>query len=205
MLHDMLDIGPLQWAAAILGALLAGFAKAGIGGVGTLFVALFATAFPSTRQATGIVLPLLILGDWIAVTAYRRHLQWRHLGKLFPWTAAGVVAGYFALGHMSDRWAKTLIGAIIVAMSSMSYWQRFRSGGRGPQRLEDLVNKGKLMVWVVKLYDLNVFRLKLRHPGMIEGAGRATKQSWLRENPLTEKLIPNVGEVGVAHTVAEYD
>lgn len=126
MLSNMLNIAPVQWAAAILGALLVGFSKSGIAGLGILFVALFATAFPSTKQASGIVLPMLILGDWIAVVAYRRHLQWGHLGRLFPWTAAGVVLGFFALGHLSDRRAKTLIGAIILTMAVMSYWQRFR-------------------------------------------------------------------------------
>jgi uncharacterized membrane protein YfcA len=127
MLNDLPSIGPYQWAAAALGAMFIGMAKAGIAGINGLFVGLFALVLPSVRQATGVVLPLIMVGDWIAVTVYRRHLQWRHLGRLFPWAAGGVVLGYFAMGHFSDRTIKTLVGGIIVTLSVLSYWHRFRS------------------------------------------------------------------------------
>jgi uncharacterized protein len=125
--------GLIQWAAAILGALLVGFAKAGIAGVNGLFVGLFAFIMPSVKQSSGVVLPLVIFGDWIAVTAYRRHLQWRHLGRVFPWAAGGVVLGYFALGHWSDHTIKTLVGTIILMLALMSYWRRFRAAAKTPE------------------------------------------------------------------------
>ena len=130
MVNEVLALTPLQWVIATLGAVMIGMAKTGIAGLSILFVAAFAAVLPSSKQASGIVLPMLILGDWIAVIAYRRHLEWRHLGKLFPWTALGVVLGYFALGTLSNRHAKTLIGAIIVSLALLSYWQRYR-GSRG--------------------------------------------------------------------------
>ncbi len=127
MLNDLPSLALYQWGAAILGAMAVGMAKAGIAGVNGLFVGLFALVLPSVRQASGVVLPLIIVGDWIAVSVYRRHLQWRHLGRLFPWAAAGVVLGYFAMGHFSDRTIKTLVGAIIVTLAVLSYWRRFRA------------------------------------------------------------------------------
>ena len=131
MLNETLNIGPLQWAVAALGALMVGVSKTGITGLSALFVALFAAVFPSTKQSTVIVLPLLIFGDFVAVYWYRRHMQWHHLWKLFPWTAAGVVAGYFAMRVISDHTARTLIGAIIVGMAALSYWLRWRKSGPG--------------------------------------------------------------------------
>jgi uncharacterized membrane protein YfcA len=128
MLHDIGTLGLLQWAAAILGGFFVGIAKAGIAGVNGLFVGLFALVMPSVKQSSGVVLPLVIFGDWIAVAAYRRHLQWRHLVRLFPWAAGGVVLGYFALGHWSDHTIKTVVGTIILALAILSYWRRFRSG-----------------------------------------------------------------------------
>jgi uncharacterized membrane protein YfcA len=62
------------------------------------------------------------------VFSYRRHVQWRFLWRLFPWTALGVVCGYLALGHLSDGQARHLIGGIILVLAAMSYWQRFRAG-----------------------------------------------------------------------------
>ena len=93
----------LQWICAILGALMVGISKAGITGLSILSVALFTHVFPSSKQASGLMLPLLIFGDFVAVLSYRTHTQWRYLWKLMPWTAAGVVLGYFALGHISDQ------------------------------------------------------------------------------------------------------
>jgi uncharacterized membrane protein YfcA len=116
---------PLQWICAILGAFMVGIAKAGITGLSILSVALFTHVFPSSKQASGLVLPLLIFGDCVAVVSYRAHTQWRHLWKLMPWTAAGVVLGYFALGHISDRTARIMIGVIIVSLCVLGYWRRY--------------------------------------------------------------------------------
>ena len=129
MFNDLGSLGLYQWAVAILAGFFVGIAKAGIAGVNGLFVGLFALLMPSVKQATGVVLPLVIFGDWVAVAAYRHDLQWRHLGRLFPWAGAGVVLGYFALGHWSDQMIKTVVGAIIVALALLSYWRRFRSRG----------------------------------------------------------------------------
>jgi uncharacterized membrane protein YfcA len=116
---------PLQWICAVLGAFMVGVSKAGITGLSILSVALFTHVFPSSKQASGLVLPLLIFGDFVAVLSYRTHTQWRFLWKLMPWTAAGVVLGYFALGHISDRTARSVIGLIIVSLCALSYWRRY--------------------------------------------------------------------------------
>jgi uncharacterized protein len=61
------------------------------------------------------------------VFSYRRHTQWRYIWRLFPFTAAGVVLGYFTLGAVSDRHARLMIGIIIVSLAALSYWRRYRS------------------------------------------------------------------------------
>ncbi len=114
-----------QWALALFGALLVGVAKTGISGLAPLFIVIFANLLP-TRQATGLVLPLLICGDIVAVASYRGHAQWRTLWRLFPWAAAGVVLGYLALGRVNDRQARMLIGAIILALAGLYELARIR-------------------------------------------------------------------------------
>jgi len=104
---------------------MVGVSKSGITGLSILSVALFTHVFPSSKQASGLVLPLLIFGDMVAVLSYRAHTQWRFLWKLMPWTAAGVVLGYIALGHMSDGAARILIGVIIVSLCVLGYWRRY--------------------------------------------------------------------------------
>jgi uncharacterized protein len=116
---------PLQWICAVLGALMVGISKAGITGLSILSVALFTHVFPSSKQASGLVLPLLIFGDFVAVLSYRAHTQWRYLWKLMPWTAFGVVLGYVALGQISDKTTRTMIGVIIVSLCILGYWRRY--------------------------------------------------------------------------------
>jgi uncharacterized membrane protein YfcA len=118
---------PLLWVFAALGAFMVGVSKAGITGLSILSIALFTQVFPSSKQASGLVLPLLIFGDFVAVFAYRKHTQWRYVWRLFPWTGLGVVLGYFALGRISDHTAKSLIGGIIVSLAALSFWRTYIS------------------------------------------------------------------------------
>jgi uncharacterized protein len=118
---------PLIWCFAVLGAFMVGVSKAGITGLSILSIALFTQVFPSSKQASGLILPLLIFGDFVAVFAYRKHTQWRHLWRMFPWTALGVVLGYLTLGRISDHTAKIMIGSIIVSLAALSMWRRYVS------------------------------------------------------------------------------
>jgi uncharacterized protein len=118
---------PLLWIFAALGAFMVGVSKAGITGLSILSIALFNHVFPSSKQASGLVLPLLIFGDFVAVFSYRKHTQWRYLWRLFPWTAIGVVLGYLTLGRISDHTARIMVGWIIVSLVVLSYWRRYAS------------------------------------------------------------------------------
>jgi len=62
------------------------------------------------------VLVILICGDLVAVTTYRRDASWPHLIRLFPWAGAGVVLGYFALGRVNDSQMRHLIGVILLCL-----------------------------------------------------------------------------------------
>ena len=104
---------------------MVGVSKAGITGLSILSIALFTHVFPSSKQASGLVLPLLIFGDMVAVFSYRKHTQWHYLWRLFPWTALGVVLGYLTLGRISDHAARTLIGWIILSLAALSFWRRY--------------------------------------------------------------------------------
>lgn len=127
-----MNLEPWQWALAGVGALAIGLAKTGINGLGMLAVVIFANLLPA-RQASGVVLPMLVLADLVAVAAYRQHAVWSHLWKLIPWTAAGIVAGYLALGRIDDRQAKVLIGGIVLAMLAMHLWRRWRATDEAPE------------------------------------------------------------------------
>ena len=116
-----------EWFLAVTGALLVGVAKTGITGLSLLFVSIFASIMPA-RRSTGVVLPLLILGDIVAVLTYRRHAQWGHVWRLFPWAAAGVIVGALAIGHMGVRETRVAIGVIVVSLSVLHLARRAHPG-----------------------------------------------------------------------------
>lgn len=116
---------PWQWVLLFAGAFTVGLAKTGIAGLGILFVAVITLAMPA-RQATGVILPMLILGDVFGVLIYRRHTEWRHLWKLFPWTGAGVVVGWLALGRIDSQQTNRLVGAILLFLLAVHYWRKSR-------------------------------------------------------------------------------
>lgn len=123
----MIALEPWSWVLAGVAAVIIGISKTGIGGLGMLAVVIFAQILPA-KQATGIVLPLLCFGDIVGATVYWKHASWHHVWRLLPWTAAGVVLGYFALDLIDDRQARLLIGIIVLGLVTMHVIRRRISG-----------------------------------------------------------------------------
>lgn len=116
-----MDLQNWQWAFLAAGAFLVGLSKTGIAGLGILPAALFANAL-SARESTGALLPLLIAGDVFGVAFYRKHADWSHLWKLFPWVVVGVVAGFITMDHL--RSVDRLIGGILLFMMGLHFWRQ---------------------------------------------------------------------------------
>ncbi len=116
----------LAWILAAFAAVVVGLSKTGIPGLGLLAVAIFANLIPA-KQSSGFVLPLLIVGDVVAVASYRSHTDWKHLWKLFPWTAGGVVLGWVTMWHIDNRQARLLIGGLVVALIGLHLGRKRRA------------------------------------------------------------------------------
>ncbi|MEU5613381.1 sulfite exporter TauE/SafE family protein [Streptomyces sparsogenes] len=116
-------------------ATLVGFSKTAVSGANTVSLAIFAAVLPA-RGSTGILLPLLIVGDVFAVRAYRRHADWATLVRLFPAVAAGVVAGTAFMLWADDAAVRTSIGVILLVMASVTVWRRRTAGRQARERSE---------------------------------------------------------------------
>ncbi|GHA07763.1 sulfite exporter TauE/SafE family protein [Streptomyces echinoruber] len=117
-----------DFAALAFAALLVGFSKTAVSGANTVSLAVFAAVLPA-RASTGVLLPVLIAGDLLAVATYRRHAHWPTLWRLFPAVAAGVVTGTLFLLWADDGVMRTSIGAILLLMAAVTVWRR-RAAGR---------------------------------------------------------------------------
>ncbi len=115
----------VELGALVAAALCVGFAKTAIGGVASISVALFAAVLPA-RESTGVLLPLLLVGDLLAVGAYRRHADWATLLRLFPSVAAGVLVGAAFVARVDDTVMRRTIGAVLLMLVAVHLWQRRR-------------------------------------------------------------------------------
>ncbi|WP_329205208.1 sulfite exporter TauE/SafE family protein [Streptomyces sp. NBC_00683] len=113
------------WQLAVLAAasMLVGFSKTAVSGANTISLAVFAAVLPA-RESTGVLLPILIAGDILAVLIYRRHAHWPTLLRLFPAVAVGVVAGTVFMLWADDDAVARSIGAILLFMAGVTVWRR---------------------------------------------------------------------------------
>ncbi|MFI8308414.1 sulfite exporter TauE/SafE family protein [Streptomyces sp. NPDC085927] len=135
---DMMTLWHLtawEFAALAFAALLVGFSKTAVSGANTVSLAIFAAMLPA-RASTGVLLPILIAGDVLAVLTYRRHAHWPTLWRLFPAVAAGVVVGTLFLMWADDEAVRTSIGAILLLMAAVTVWRR-RAADRAAQTAVD--------------------------------------------------------------------
>ncbi|MEZ3182301.1 sulfite exporter TauE/SafE family protein [Streptomyces pimonensis] len=112
-----------EFAALAFAALLVGFSKTAVSGANTVSLAVFAAVLPA-KASTGVLLPILIAGDVLAVLTYRRHAHWPTLWRLFPAVAAGVVVGTLFLVWADDGIVRSSIGAILLLMAGVTVWRR---------------------------------------------------------------------------------
>jgi uncharacterized membrane protein YfcA len=114
----MPDFTPLQWSLAVLAALGMGISKGGLAGVGLFHVVVFAFLF-GARDSTGIVLPMLIVGDICAVTILHQHARWDYVRRMLPPTCVGVIVGTLLMGRVTDATFKPIIGWVILTLAVM--------------------------------------------------------------------------------------
>ncbi len=114
-----------EWLLAVLAATCIGVAKSGFSGVGLVTVVVMARLFPP-RESTGILLPLLIVGDVLAVTAFQKHAQWAQIWKMLPPTFAGIVLGYFLMGWIPGQHFGPVIGWVVLVMVVLQALRRLR-------------------------------------------------------------------------------
>lgn len=132
-----MEIELWQWLLAALGALLVGLGKGGLPGVGNLTVVIFALTFDA-KASVGLLLPILISADIVAIAIYRREVHWGHLWKLLPWMMVGTLIGYFTFARISSEQVRSLIGITVLSMTALHFLRQWSLKRKGPAA-EDLL------------------------------------------------------------------
>jgi len=119
----LFDLEIYKFSVAAFCAFLLGVSKAGIKGIAALIVTGFALAF-GAKASTGILMPLLLLGDIFAVSYYKGFVKWNYIIKLLPWMILGVLIGVIGGGLISEIIFKySMAGIILFSVGQMYYWE----------------------------------------------------------------------------------
>jgi uncharacterized protein len=111
-----------QWVLGIASGLVIGMAKTGLSGLTLFFIPLMAISFGG-RASTGILLPMLCVGDFLAVALYRQHGEGKYILKLLPSTLCGMGVGVVVGRSLSDNAFRIMMGGIILFLLAMMIWQ----------------------------------------------------------------------------------
>jgi hypothetical protein len=119
---------------ALAVALLLGMAKTGVHGAGMLSVPLLAIVFGG-KGSSGLMLPMLLVADIFGVWYYHRHASFKHLKILFPWAAAGIVAGSFAGNYINDEVFRIVMAGTIFISLAIMIWMELGGKEKIPESI----------------------------------------------------------------------
>ena len=125
----MPDLSVAVWVLVCFYAAMVGLAKTGVPGIallGGVLLITFAEGWMAPKQAVGFMLPMLIAGDIFALSYYRRHAIWSHLGRLLPWAVAGILIGHQTIGAIDGTQLKRIIGALVILLLAVDWWRNSR-------------------------------------------------------------------------------
>lgn len=104
-----------------------GVSKAGIKGIAIITVTLMALAF-GARESTGLIVPMLIVGDIFAVFYYNRHTRWQYILRFAPWMITGILIGVLLGKDLPEASFKFwMVGIILISVVIMYWWDLRKS------------------------------------------------------------------------------
>lgn len=126
------NLSLLQSISIGFAVFLLGLSRSGIKGVTIIVVLILAFIF-GEKASTGILLPVLICGDIIAVIYYKRHVQWKYIKKLAPWMIIGVLVGVWIGNDISAFIFKKLMAIIIVISVLIMFYLESKTSKKIPE------------------------------------------------------------------------
>ena len=115
---------PWFYAAAIPAMIILGLSKGGFTTMGLLAVPIMALVI-SPVQAAGITLPILVLGDIVALFSYRGLYDATTLKIMLPSAIVGIAIGWATAAWVTEYEIRLIVGVVSV-LFALNYWFRHR-------------------------------------------------------------------------------
>ena len=121
------DLSIIEWSALFLALFILGMGKAGIKGFSVIIVIILAFIF-GERSSTGVLLPMLVFADIMAVIYYKRYVRWEYIIKLLPWMIFGVLIGVWVGNEIPEVIFKKMMAIIIIiSVMIMIFFEKKKS------------------------------------------------------------------------------
>jgi uncharacterized protein len=101
------------YAAAAPAVIFFGLSKGGFGPISALSMPLLSLVI-SPVKAAAIMLPILVVQDWVSVWAFRHDWNKRNLLILIPASVIGVAAGWLLAARVSEALVRLAVGLISI-------------------------------------------------------------------------------------------
>ena len=101
------------YLVAVPAVVVLGLSKGGFTGLSSLAMPMLSLVISPIRAAA-IVLPVLIVQDWVSVWAFRRDFSSRNLFILIPSAMIGVAGGWLLAARVSEDAVKLAVGIISI-------------------------------------------------------------------------------------------
>jgi uncharacterized membrane protein YfcA len=121
---------PIFVTVAVVAVLIVGLSKAGLlGGLGVVGVPLLALVM-SPRDAAGMMLPVLLCMDAVAIWMYRKECNWGIIKIMLPGAAIGTIAGWLLWAVVSDAVVLLMVGVVtlLFVIDSIVPWRKKLEG-----------------------------------------------------------------------------
>ena len=138
------DLSAAQWLLAIVAAAGIGIGKSGLSGMSLVHVLIFAFLF-GARDSTGVVLPMLLIGDVCAVSIFHQHARWDYVRAMLPPACLGVVIAAVVMRGLSESVYKPIIGVTILGLTALQVVRLYK-----PQWLGN-VPHARWFAWTIGL------------------------------------------------------
>ena len=128
------DLTPGYLVLFMVIALVTGMAKAGLSGIGIAIVPALALIF-GAKESTGVLLPMLITADIMAVVYYRSHAVWRHILRILPWVALGILIAVITGKMINENQFRIVLLSVVWIMLILMVFNdlRKKKGGEIPE------------------------------------------------------------------------
>ncbi|MFT6054468.1 MAG: putative membrane protein YfcA [Roseivirga sp.] len=158
----------LQWIAIIASGFVLGISKSGLKGISIIIVALMVYAF-GAKTSTGVLLPMLLVGDIFAVIYYNKHAEWKYLIRLLPFMMLGVIIGTWVGQSMSEYVFRKGMAVVIFLSVLVMFWWDQRKTKNVPKHLAFAGGMGLTAGFTTMVGNLagsfaNIFFLAMRLP-----------------------------------------